>query len=139
MKKLLLSSIVLFLFSASIVLFQISCKKIAYADTPMPQVDGLKQLGKILYKGSNGREIYLAAYDGSNKQKIGFAFPSPTNSNDVVENAHMSPDGKTIFVELYSGSLNKVRLYSCSIDGNNLKLVLDHIDFSQSSGFCGAY
>jgi hypothetical protein len=36
MKKLLLSSIVLFLFSASMVLFQISCKKEAKAETAYP-------------------------------------------------------------------------------------------------------
>jgi Tol biopolymer transport system component len=139
MKKLLLSSIVLFLFSASMVLFQISCKKIANADTPMAQVDGLKQLGKILYKGSNGKEIYIANYDGTGKQKVGFTAPNPTNINDSVDGASLSPDGKTVFLVLYSGNLNKTRLYSCNIDGNNLKLVLDHSEFSQSEGFYGPY
>lgn len=137
MKKLLLSSIVLFLFSASIVLFQISCKKVAQAtESPSTQA---QQVGKILFKGINSKEIYLANYDGSNKQRVSFSFPSPMHTDDSIDGASMSPDGKIIFVELYSGSLNKVRLYSCSIDGNNLKLVLNHSDFSQSSGFCGAY
>lgn len=137
MKKLLLSSIVLFLFSASIILFQLSCKKIAIA-TETPSVQA-QNLGKILFKGTNGKEIYLGNYDGSNKQKIGFAFPAPTNTNDEIDGATMSPDGKLIFLRLYSGSLNKSRIYSANVDGSNLKLILDHGDFSQSSGFYGAY
>lgn len=139
MKRLLLSSIVLFLFSASIVLFQISCKKMANADAPSAQVDGLKQLGRILYKGSSGKEIYIANYDGAGKQKVYFIFPSPTNTNDSVDGASLSPDGKTVFLVLYSGNLNKTRLYSCNIDGSNLRLVVDYSDLSQSEGFYGAY
>ena len=45
MKKLLLGSIVLLIFSASIVIFQMSCKKSAVAQTPCPtptyQIEGL--------------------------------------------------------------------------------------------------
>ena len=59
MKKLLLSSIILLLFSSSILIFQVSCQKEAKADT-----NNITQQNKIIYikaiLASNENEIWTA-------------------------------------------------------------------------------
>ncbi|WP_293298815.1 hypothetical protein [Pedobacter sp. UBA4863] len=131
MKKLLLSSIALFLFSAAIVMFQMSCKKEAKADTvPTTEFDGLKQLGKILYRISGTDDFYLANYDGSGKQKLNIGLPTgfSKTKHDSIDEVHLSPDGKKMFVKFYIGSANGWVLYSYDADGSNMKKVLEGLD-----------
>lgn len=68
MKKLLMGSLALTLFSISIIIFQMSCKKDATAQTN--NTSGIIQLNKILYSknptGTSGNgEIWTANYDGT--------------------------------------------------------------------------
>ena len=70
MKKLLLSSIVLFLFSASIMLFQISCQKQANArNTSDSNIDN-----KIFFSGRETSivepNLYSCNLDGTNVRKL---------------------------------------------------------------------
>ncbi|WP_140936631.1 hypothetical protein [Sphingobacterium lumbrici] len=74
MKKLLLGSIVLFLFSASGLMFQISCSKEVKAENTLLQNEGLKQLGKISYKSQG--DYWLANYNGTGQQKLNIPLPS---------------------------------------------------------------
>ncbi|MBB6273143.1 Tol biopolymer transport system component [Pedobacter cryoconitis] len=134
MKKILLSTIVLFAFSLSILLFQVSCKKEATAKTSTP---GQNSLNIILYaksfnsNNSYSQEIWMSGYDGSNQKKINIQLPSGIVFSEGIE-PKLSPDGKTIFFEAgaagsSSGNISyQTDLYSCNIDGSNLKKVIDH-------------
>lgn len=125
MRKILLSSIILFLFSASIVLFQISCKKDAKADV----ITANGNLGVILYGkrvfNDTADELWTSNYDGTNQKKLNIAFPSARRLND----AYLSPDGKLIVLDLYEIPNEGVRhTYTCLIDGSNFKEILSSPD-----------
>ncbi len=140
MKKILLSSIILFLFSVSVVLFQISCKKEAVADVGVNGAGG-SNLGVILFQrsipntsGSFTQEIWMANYDGTNQKKIPVSIPA----NHSLNGLHLSPDGKTLFVEYYFSTAGQGRmyLYSYTLDGSNQKLILDS-GVDKKDGFNG--
>lgn len=150
MKKILLSTIVLTLFATSLILFDISCKKSANADSPsyiltpattsklggvIPDgttisVDGsgkistvgssASQQNKILYLTSDGG-IGTANYDGTNAQKLNIILPTGY-SIDSGNNLQISPDHKTIFFAVSStaGEFN----FACNIDGSNVHKVI---------------
>ena len=125
MKKLLLSSIVLTLFSFSIILFQLSCKKDAVAQTGTA---GLTQLNKIVYSVepvSNITEIWTANYDGTNKTKINITLPSATI--EIGGSPKLSPDGQKVFFEVndVDPGTGKSYIYSANINGSNVALVID--------------
>ena len=123
MKKLLLSSIILLLFSCSILLFQVSCQKEANAQT---NSNGIIQSNKILYAvgyqggpgvvNSAAKEYWIMNYDGTNATKIPLTFDSNFSYTMYPK---ISPDGKTIFFS--ASSSYKAYLYSCSVDGTNLR------------------
>lgn len=126
MRKLLLSSIVLFLFSASILMFQMSCKKEAKADNPIvTQSDGLKQLGKILYYSRGDGGFWLMNYDGTDKKKLNIILPS--GETDFGE-AKLSPDGQTLFFTAWHPVMTSEKditsIYSCKLDGSGLTKLL---------------
>ena len=132
----MMSTLVLCAFSLSIIVFQISCKKEAAAESPGSEV--LKRPRKILYQKTD-KEVFTANYDGSKKQKINFTFPSPQHGDDGIERAVLSPDGKTVFLMLNSGTSGNVRLYSCNIDGSDLKVILNEDEVYQGESFFGVY
>lgn len=115
MKKLLLSSIVLFLFSASILMFQASCKKEANA-SKMPGIQS-ENLGILLISKmdeNNRYRHYTSDYDGKNIKEINI----PINIKHF-ERVRLSPDGKTVVIMEYPS----MDIYTCSTDGSNLKKV----------------
>ena len=125
MKKLFLSSVVLFAFAISMFLFQFSCKKDASATT-----SSSPSLGIILYAvGNDGgtAEGSASSYwtmnnDGTNQKQIPITFSSSLHYTMFPK---LSLDGKTIFFSSSSGNvpMNSI-LYSCSLDGSNLKTLL---------------
>jgi len=128
MRKLFLGSIALTLFSISIFLFQMSCKKETSAQTSSTK----SQLNLILYavdlsgglRNSGSVEYWTMNYDGTNAKKIPITF---TPLYQYSMNPRLSPDGKTIFFSATSqASANYYTsyLYCCSIDGTNLKTLL---------------
>ncbi len=138
MRKLLLSSIVLFLFSASILIFQVSCKKEVNADIPsVAQCDDSKQLCKILYEGED--KFWLMNYDGTDKQKLNIPLPS---GETAIESVKLSPDGQRIFfvtVQELKGATSYpyeyFHLYSCKLDGSDVKKILDSEDKLEPRNF----
>lgn len=124
MKKLIMGSIALFLFSASIMMFQMSCKKDAIAQT----ANTASQIGKIIYgkavaSPAQGFQVWIANYDGSDAHQIAIAVPA----NSYISSApKVSPDGKTLFFNTEyitkdtPGSPNYA-IYSCNIDGSGVK------------------
>ncbi|MDB4921897.1 hypothetical protein [Mucilaginibacter sp.] len=148
MKKILLSTIVLIAFSFSIILFQISCKKEAKAQTSSSLTpattsklggvipDGetiavdaagkisVAQQGKIVFikygSATSQSEVWTANYDGSGAAKVNLALPVDLS---VAAHANISPDHKTLFVSVFDAKGN-AGIYSCGIDGSNPKLII---------------
>jgi hypothetical protein len=144
MKKLLLSSVVLLMFSVSMFLFQVSCKKDAVAETAT--VTSYQPLGIILFEKSSrttsatgsqtwAYQFFTANYDGSNQHQIPVTIPAGVSY--YGNNAHLSPDGKKIFIyayEVVSQNLTtndihyKDHIYSCNLDGTGFAdLIADDI------------
>lgn len=138
MKKILLSSIILFLFSVSIVLFQISCKKEAVADVAVGGTSP-SNLGVILYTKrsvSSTTELWTANYNGTNQKKININL----GTGKSIETGFLSPDGKLVFVVLQEKLSNNdivINTYSCQPDGSNLKRILG--DENNSVFVCNVY
>lgn len=119
MKKLFLSTVALLLFSASVLLFQLSCKKDATA-----QSNSKQQIGKILYleelDGGRRADIWIANYDGSNATKVNYLIPQELSEARGLS-ARLSPDGKTVFIQFTD---NQNSIYSCNVDGSDMKRVI---------------
>lgn len=125
MKKLFLSSVVLFAFAISMFLFQFSCKKDVSATT-----SSSPSLGIILYavgndgNGANGAasSYWIMNNDGTNQKQIPITFSA---NRQYTMFPKLSPDGKTIFFSSNTAyvPMNSI-LYSCSLDGSNLKTLL---------------
>jgi hypothetical protein len=117
MKKLLLSSVIFLTFAMSLLIFEISCKKEAKAQTSPPTI----QQGKIFFikSVSNEEQVWTANYDGSNQQEINLALPAGSSVDGI---SSISPDRKTIFVPVWNGSGDDI--YTCNVDGTNLKKII---------------
>lgn len=124
MKKLLYSSIILTLFSISLVLFQISCQEEAVAKEEEIQ-------NKFLYSSyeSGGVKYFIANIDGSDPVQIPITLPE---SLGVDAPGQLTPDGKTL---IFPVSVNPIEdeyaIYSVNINGTNLKKIVDNISSNQ--------
>jgi Tol biopolymer transport system component len=129
MKTLLKSSIVLIVFSLSIILFNISCEKKAEAQ-PNTTVATAQNVGLVFFRkdGAKDNEFWKANYDGTNQVKVTIAsFPAGMELD--IQSFRVSPDGKKAFFVLYSSSGNSPSsMYSCDIDGSGIKKIVDQID-----------
>lgn len=122
MKKLILGSFALLMFSASILMFQISCKKSAEAETPVKPLNN--KVVFLQYRHNAGTEIWTMNYDGTGKVKVNVVLSAGQSINDEVR---LSPDGRKLFFIVSSGTNEtyKEDLYSCDIDGGNLTKLYD--------------
>jgi Tol biopolymer transport system component len=139
MKKLLLSSIILLLFSCSILIFQVSCQKEANAGT-----NNITTMNKIVYMNYDDitglYEIYTSNLDGTNNTKVPITIPSGLKMNDAVA---ITPDGnKLIFTlrNINSSTPNHIggSVYTCKLDGSELTKIIgsttsDNLQFSIST------
>jgi hypothetical protein len=143
MKKLLMSSVVLIAFSLAIIVFQMSCKKDADAQTAQ---GGIAQQNILLIQKSNNGgsgELWTSNYDGSNQKRIPITLQTgQTMGNDQQA---LSPDGKMVFFtieerRLIAGVSTKfATVYSCNIDGSNYKQIIDATGNDQYVAIVGAY
>ncbi|KHJ39187.1 hypothetical protein PBAC_05000 [Pedobacter glucosidilyticus] len=121
MKKVFLSTLILLGFSLSMLIFQASCKKEATAQQNTQTITGT-----ILYSLYNDNtsttEYWICNEDGSNNKKIPLILPSGLRLDDP--NGKLSKDGKTLIFVVRDTS-NKRFIYSCSLDGGNLKKLID--------------
>ncbi len=111
MRKLLLSSIVLFLFSASIMMFQISCQKQANARTATGS--NLVIFGKT--NGSNV-DIWYCNPDGTGMQKVNIA----SSFNKIYRVTETPIDNKIFFTARETSGVEP-NLFSCELDGSNVR------------------
>jgi hypothetical protein len=129
MKSLLKSSLVLIVFSFSIIIFNISCEKTAEAQLTTP-VSGVQNVGLVFFNkyGDKDNEFWKANFDGSNQVKIAIAALPAGMQIDKVS-LRVSPDGQKVFFNLYNASLNQQNMYSCNIDGSGIKKIIDQVDY----------
>lgn len=127
MKRIFQSSLVLLIFSFSIVVFNLSCEKDVTAQTPTSTVTS--PLGLILFSkyGDKSNEVWFCKYDGSNATKVTIAsFPA---GGDIDKSTmKISPDGKKIFFCIYIASTNMQSIYSCNSDGTGLTKLVENVD-----------
>ena len=128
MKKLLFGSIVLFMFSISLTLFQISCSKQTNAQT---RTTSATQLNKVVYSQQNAvgiMQIWTANYDGTNQAQVPVVLPANIyiDSRIPQEAVRLSPDGLTIFFVGGNATTPAAQssIYACNIDGSNCRLVI---------------
>ena len=126
MKKVLLSSIILFLVSSSILMIQISCSKNSTAQV----TNATSQIGKIIFvkSWSVGAEIWTANYDGTSASQIPITLPTgiTVDGDCCTASLSISPDGQKIFfpiLDMTSGTAQNA-LASCNIDGSNFNLIV---------------
>jgi hypothetical protein len=136
MKQILKSSMVLLVFSAAMLIFQMSCKKDAQATT---STSTTTQLNKIIYTrrfAGSYAEMWTANYDGTNQAKINIAMPT---GFVVGDNARLSPDGQTIIFEGYDSTNYITHIYSCNVNGSNVHKIIDGSTTSGGLLLNGAY
>lgn len=135
MRRLLLASAALFIFSFSLSLVQLSCSESADASPTMTEIS---QLNKIIVcrTYSTDAEIWIANYDGTEYNKINITLPTGIRMLTPTE-VRLSPDGQTVFFNVAENN-TIVHIYSCKLDGTNLKKVISGSN-SDSPFLRGAY
>jgi hypothetical protein len=118
MKKLLYSSIVLTVFSLSIILFQISCQEEAVAKETAVQNKFLYSIAKSPW------QYWIANTDGSNPVQIPISLPASLNP---AGSGRLTPDGQTLIFPVWKTGTDDYFVYSVSINGSNLKKIIDTI------------
>lgn len=135
MKKLLLASGSLLLFTISILIIQASCSKSSAEPTTT------NQLNKILwikhFGSSSFVEFWTINYDGTNPIRIIPNFPANVSvyENTTNNSAALSPDGTKLFFRGQDTNLG-IGLYSCDISGNNVTRLAD---LNSNDFISGAY
>jgi hypothetical protein len=124
MKKILLSTVVLLAFSLSIILFEISCKKTANADSPTYTLTPAttSKLGGVIPDGST------ISVDANGKIST---TSSGTQQNKLLYGVYgTQPDGNEIWTANYDGTnaqkINIILPTGLAIDDNNLTISPDH-------------
>jgi hypothetical protein len=123
MKTLLRSSILLLLFSCSLLVFNLSCKKESTAQNTSTST---QNLGILVFEKLDDKvnEFWTSKYDGSGQIKITVS-SLPANTEIVKESIKISPDGKKFFLVVYTR--NTSDLYSCNSDGTGLTKLIDNV------------
>jgi hypothetical protein len=134
MKTLLKSSILLLLFSFSLLVFNLSCKKESTAQNTSTSI---QNLGILVFSkdGDKKNEFWTSKYDGTGQTKITISlstFPATAEfSKDIIR---ISPDGKKFFFIANPNptvTSNSDAIYSCNADGTGVtKLVENIAEFS---------
>jgi hypothetical protein len=122
MKRLLLGSVILLIFSCSILIFQLSCKKDVIAQTTGNNVNKILFFKRPLGNYDLQFEHWIANYDGSNATQIFLNLPG-WRINDV----QLSADGtKLFFTGTDSTTLLTTQaseIFSSNVDGSNIQQI----------------
>ena len=129
MKTLFKSSVLLLLFSFSLLVFNLSCKKESIAQNTSTSI---QNLGILVFSkaGDKANEFWTSKYDGSGQIKI--TITSITITGEIVkDNIQISPDGNKFFFIANTNPTNPSSMdaiYSCNIDGSGVTKLVDNID-----------
>lgn len=112
----------LLFFSASMIIFQMSCSKEADANN-----NNTTQSNKIAYVKSNSTtgavEFWTANLDGTSQTLVPVTIPS-NRKNDNGE-VTITPDGSKLVFQLRDISSGNIGyIYTCNIDGSNLTQII---------------
>ena len=129
MKTLFKSSVLLLLFSFSLLVFNLSCEKESIAQNTSTSI---QNLGILVFSkaGDKANEFWTSKYDGSGQIKI--TITSITITGEIVkDNIQISPDGKKFFFIANTNPTNPSSMdaiYLCNIDGSGVTKLVDNID-----------
>jgi hypothetical protein len=128
MNKVIKASLVLLLFSSSIMVFSLSCKKESIAQSNTGN-SITQNVGILIFKkeGDKANEFWTSKYDGSNQVKVSIA-TFPIDGDVDGASLKLSPDGKKVFFLMYVPSIRLQSIYTCNIDGSGLTKVVDKVD-----------
>ena len=116
MKKLLLTSAVLFLFSASILLFQISCSKTANAGTNAITSTATK----IIYKDRTTDKIYIKnANSTGGTTTLNIILPNGFKIMTADE-VSLHSDGNHIYFMASQANETNMTVFRCDMNGSNV-------------------
>jgi hypothetical protein len=148
MKKILMGTAFLSITGIAITSSQFSCTK----GSSQSSTTGLTQLNKILYTKKTynpntgvvqSQSLWVSNLDGSNQKEIPISL---TTGQNFFGAGKLTPDGKTVVVEISTptsvvGGYQRYKsdLYTLSVDGSNLKKILDFGDISGGYSILGAY
>jgi hypothetical protein len=127
MKTLLKSSILLLIFSFSLLVFNLSCKKESTAQNTSTSI---QNLGILVFAkaGDKANEFWTSKYDGTGQTKITVS-SLPSTGEIWKESIQISPDGKKFFFNGITKSTDiSSSIYSCNADGTGLTKLVDSID-----------
>jgi len=121
MKKIFLGSVVLLMFSCAIVIFQISCKKDAFAQTTNT-TNKILLLKNAIGSYDGPYETWIADADGSNQVQV-----IVNVQGWRLLPAKLSPDGSKIFFHgtdsATLSTLPRSEIFTSNIDGSNIQQI----------------
>jgi len=126
MKRILLATVVLLLFSFSAIIVQTSCEN--DADAAPNEEEVTTQLNKIIYlRQLNAQtdyavEMWSVNYDGTGLTKLNILLPTGFEIH-AEGGVRVSPDGKKIFFSAFRNQTHSI--FSCHIDGSNVTKIID--------------
>jgi Tol biopolymer transport system component len=118
----MLAAIVLFIFSISGLITQISCTKEVSAQA---DPNATKLVDVIAYYDIQDQSIQVVNLDGTNVRKVPISLPLGL----VPGECRLSGDGKKVVFEPFSKSDGiTYSIYSCDLNGANLKVVVGDVN-----------
>ncbi len=144
MKKIAQAILLLTLVGVFILTTQISCQK-ANAQTPTNPTTTAANLillgksvqvagqpytdsGRVITTTVNEIQFSVVNLDGSNQRQIPITLPAGLYVGSVYgasSSGYLSPGGQTLVFNVHDQPNQMAAIYSCSLDGNNLKKILD--------------
>ena len=95
--------------------------------------------GRVIQTTVNAIQFSVANIDGSNIRQIAISLPSGLYVGSIYGTSlagYLTPQGQTIVFNVHDQSNKVFAVYSCSIDGSNLKKVMD---LDSQTQLIGAY
>ncbi len=124
MKNFFKTSIYIFAFAFTGIMFQIACSNSEDSAAIIPS-------NKIVFTqlDASGQSIWICNGDGTNLTQIPIILPAgfQLNLSNGMASPRLSPDGLTVYfiVNDLSGAVGRGLIYCCNIDGTNLQEVVN--------------
>lgn len=132
MKKLLLGSMTLLIFSASVIIFQVSCSKEANAKDDDGEGNGKLVLFRKDTNSPDPAEInqlWLMNSNGGNKRRVNVTFPGP---DYFIATGRLVDNGTKIIMtisKINESGDNYYVFFKCNLDGSGLQQLFQSQQF----------
>lgn len=84
-------------------------------------------------------EIWKSDFNGNNQTKINISLPQGLSIEEEGRTPKLSPDGKVVFFDVLNSTGVNAYIYSCNIDGTNVKQIVDAGGGTIATQIAGAY